>query len=175
MIRYALIDQFDRPIEVRLAASSPHQRVPVEYDGDPAAVRDAQWTLSSSPGFSGIIVGEVTSPVVLAEAMRSEGMKRFRPRLIEGQAVVRSDASAASTPDEDLQALRSDYREVPMVAATTSEKREILGRLERAVLIPDAPPDPDLKDLIRRAQVAWPPGERPMAISLLIEGATLIG
>ncbi|MBI3925151.1 MAG: hypothetical protein HY319_06390 [Armatimonadetes bacterium] len=97
MLRYRLTappSRFDRPgqprktAEVLLRAGSREEVARIEYEGDPALVREIEERLLQSYGFRGRFIEEETSPMDLEIAMGSWHMEPFSPLRVEGLEVL---------------------------------------------------------------------------------------
>lgn len=83
MLKYQL-----RGAIVSLDSSSPNQSAEIQYQGLPATVAEIKRTLSSSYGAFGHLIGNSATPIDLDAAMKSERMKPYNPKLMEGEDLV---------------------------------------------------------------------------------------
>lgn len=92
MIRYELTMRGGKKVEVTLEVADPEGFGPLQFSGEAAAIRDAEWALYGASGLDGHLIREETTPVDLAAAMTDPAMKALFPKRLAGDEVLAKHA-----------------------------------------------------------------------------------
>ena len=86
MIRYELTTS-QGTVVVRVGASHPDTRAPIEYAGAAEAIAHVRADLRRSTGFYGHLLASATTPLDLRAAMAKAPLALYAPRLLEGEEI----------------------------------------------------------------------------------------
>ena len=87
MVAYRLA-VFSFPVVVRLDVEGPDDYGPIQFEGQPDAVSSIRQVVFGAPAIAAYSLGAETTPADLDFAMGSPALRKYRPELLEGQAIL---------------------------------------------------------------------------------------
>lgn len=75
-------------VTLTLPVSRPDEYAPIEFEGDPQAVRRLQLEMIGARGMFGHRLGERTTAIDLHAALMSPTLAQFQPQLLEGAELL---------------------------------------------------------------------------------------